>query len=79
MEAITQPRKSYRVSHIEMGKVKWLRQMYRLTFLISNLWSPVQDFMTFGFYQPVFKKINISWLQQPPREKILDINENLDF
>jgi hypothetical protein len=31
------------------------------------------------FSSTSFKKSNISWPQQPPREKILDINENLDF
>ena len=69
----------YRVSHIEMDRVNWLRQMDNLRFSISNLRWPVQEVMAFGFYQPVFKKSNIGWPQQPPTEKMSDISEKSDF
>ena len=46
----------YRVSHIEMNKVNWLGQMDRLRFSISYLKWPIQEVMSFGFYQPDFKK-----------------------
>ena len=29
---------------------------------------------TFVFHQPVFKKSNIDWPQQPPKEKVLKFN-----
>ena len=49
---------SYRVSHIEMHKVNWLWQMKRwLRFSISYLRWPIQEVMSFGFYQRVFKKV----------------------
>ena len=50
-------RNCYRVSHIEMNKVNWLWKMERLRFSISYLRRPIQEVMTFGFYEPIFKKI----------------------
>ena len=52
----------YRVSHIEMYKVNWLWQIQRLIFLISYLWLHVQEVITFGFYQPVKKKVTLAGL-----------------
>ena len=57
-----QHRRSYRVSHIEMNKLNWLWQMDRLRFSISYLRWPIQKVMTFGFYQPVFKKVTLAGL-----------------
>ena len=53
---------TFRVYHIEMNKVNWLWQMDRLRFSISYLRWPIQEVMTFGFYQPVFKKVTLAGL-----------------
>ena len=45
-----------------MHKVNWLWQMDRLRFSISYLRWPIQEVMTFGFYQPVFKKVILAGL-----------------
>ena len=50
------------MSHIEMNKVNWLWQMDRLRFWISYLRWPIQEVMTFGFYQTVFKKVTLAGL-----------------
>ena len=34
--------------------------MDRVTFSISYLRWPIQEVMTFGFYQPVFKKVTLA-------------------
>ena len=52
----------FRVSHIEMKKVNLLWQIDRLSFSISYLRWPIQEVMTFGFYQPVFKKVILAGL-----------------
>ena len=52
----------YRVSHIEVYKVNWLWQVHRLRFLISYHWLHVQEVITFGFYQPVFKTVTLAGL-----------------
>ena len=65
-------------------KVKWLKlngsegqkdQYFFLTY--GAYW--LQEVWTFVFHQPVFKKDDIGWPQQPPTERVLDINEKLDF
>ena len=80
MEAITQPRKYYRVSHIEMGKESTVA-LTDVQMDIFNFQSLVTCSGGYGIWvsSTSFQKSNISWLQQPPREKILDINKNLDF
>ena len=50
------------MSHIEMNKVNWLWQMETLRFPISYLRWPIQEVMTFSFYQPVFKKVILAGL-----------------
>jgi hypothetical protein len=47
----------YRVSQIETNKVNWLWKMDILRFSTSYLRWPIQEVMTFGFHQTVFKKV----------------------
>ena len=53
--------------------------MERLRFPILYLRWPIQEVMTFGFYQIAFQKSAIGWPQQPLTEKMTDISEKLDF
>ena len=46
-----------RVYHIEMDKTKWLKRVERPIVLLNyGAWWLQEDFLTFEFYQPVFKK-----------------------
>ena len=47
----------YRVSQIKTNKVNWLWKMDILRISISYLRWPIQEVMTFGFHQTVFKKV----------------------
>ena len=60
----------YRVSHIEMYKVNWLR--------IDNFMDIVCSINAWGYdiliFVTSFQKRNIGWPQQPLKEKVLKFN-----
>ena len=49
-----------------------------IIFLIYGFYW-LKEVGTFEFHQPVLKKNTMGWPQQPPTEKVPDINEKWDF